>query len=188
MLVDTVNGSTSVLFADLGQVETEGGLAINDWPLRAAASDVWPLVDQGIAVLVIGKSSAISGFTVVDFSTLRFVDITASSAFENPYLETSKPSRLWGVSSGTKLSDFNLVPRSGEATLAPTAIWLDQNITSIQALGTKSVDGHRYLVVGQSDPNHIGNLTFLDADKPDRASARTAYGFLFTNYLERGQP
>jgi hypothetical protein len=156
--------------------------------LRASASDVWPLVDQGIAVLVIGKGSAMSGFTVVELSTRRFVDITASSAFDNPYLEASNPSRLWGVSSGTKLSYFNLVARSGEATLAPTATWLDQAITTIQALGTKSVDGHRYLVVGQSDPNQIGNLTFLDADNPDRATARTAYGFLFSNYLERGQP
>ena len=188
LLVDTINGSTSVLFADLEQVATEGGLAIADSPLRAAAGDVWPLVDQGIAVLVIGKRSAISGFTVVGLSTRRFVDITASTAFDNPYLETSSPSRLWGVSSGTKLSYFNLVARPGEATLAPTAVWLDQNITSIQALGTKSADGHRYLVVGQSDQNQIGNLTFLDADKPDRASARTAYGFLFSNYLERGQP
>jgi hypothetical protein len=146
------------------------------------------MVDQGIAVLVIGKRSDISGFTVVGLSTRRFVDITASTAFDNPYLETNNPGRLWGVSSGTKLSYFNLAARPGEATLAPTALWLDQSITSIQALGTKSSDGHRYLVVGQSDPSGMGNLTFLDADHPDRPTARTAYGFLFSNYLERVQP
>ena len=43
-------------------------------------------------------------------------------------------------------------------------------------------------MVGQDDPDAIGNLTFLDADQPDRATARTAYGFLFSNYLEREQP
>jgi hypothetical protein len=189
MLVDTLYGSTSVLFADLEQVENTGGLAISDSPLRAAAADVWPLVDQGIAVLVLGKYGSISSFTVVEFSTRRFVDITASSAFGNPYLETRNPSRLWGVSSGTKLNYFDLVARSGEATLAPASIWLDQNVTNIQALDQPStVGGTRYLVVGQDDPYGIGNLTFLDADKPDRATARTAYGFLFSNYLDRGQP
>ncbi len=189
MLVDTSYGSTSVLFADLQQVETTGGLAISDAPLRAAAGDVWPLVDQGIAVLVLGKPSAISAFTVVELATRRFVDITASSTFGNPYLEARNPSRLWGVASETKLSYFNLVARSGEASLAPTSLWLDQNITSIQALDQPStVGGPRYLVVGQDDPDAIGNLTFLDADQPDRATARTAYGFLFSNYLERAQP
>lgn len=189
MLVDTLYGSTSVLFADLEQVESTGGLAISDSPLPAAAGDVWPLVDQGIVVLVLGKPESISAFTVVEFSTRRFVDITASSAFGNPYLETRNPSRLWGVSSGTKLSYFNLVARSGEASLAPASIWLDQNITSIQALDQPStVGGPRYIVVGQDDPDRIGNLTFLDADKPDRATARTAYGFLYSNYLDRGQP
>jgi len=188
MLVDTLYGSTSVLFADLQQVETTGGLAISDSPLRGAASDVWPLVDQGIAVLVLGKSRSITAFTVVEFATRKFIDITAGETFSSPTLEARNPSRLWGVDSGTKLSFVNLVAREGEAALAPSFVWLDQNITSIQALDAKSSDGHRYLVVGQSDPDNIGNLTFLDADKPDRATARTAYGFLFSNYLERGQP
>ena len=188
MLVDTVNGSTSVLFADLEQVETTGGLAISDAPLRAAAGDVRPLVDQGIAVLVLGKLTNISAFTVVEFSTRRFVDIAVSDGFGSPYFEMRNPSRLWGADSGTGLSYLNLVARPTEATLVHNLVWLDQNITSIQALDQASADGHRYLVVGQSDPNQIGNLTFLDADHPDRATARTAYGFLFSNYLERGQP
>ena len=189
MLVDTLNGSTSALFADLGLVETSGGLEISDSPLRAAASDVWPLVDQGIAVLVLGKPTAISSFTVVEFgATSKFVDITASSGFGNSYLETLAPSRLWGVADATKLSYVNLGTRAGEDTLAPQFVWLDQGITNIQALGTKGVDGIRHLVVSHSDPDSIGNLTFLDADHPARATARTAYGFLLSNYLDRGQP
>jgi hypothetical protein len=192
MLVDTVNGGTSVLFADLGDVETIGGLAIKDSPLRAPASDVRPLVDQGIAVLVLGKYTAISAFTVVEFGeNPRFVEITASNVFDNPYFEMRNPSRLWGAVAGTKLSYLNLVARVGEDNLASNAIPLDQQISSIQALNTKSADAIRYLVVDHSnpsDPNQIGNLTFLDADKPDRTTARTAYGFLLSNYLERGQP
>jgi hypothetical protein len=194
MLVDTLYGSTSVLFADLGVVETSGGLEIKDSPLRAAAGDVWPLLDQGIAVLVLGKPTAISSFTAVELSTRRIVDITASSTFARPYLEARPPSRLWGVTDGTKLTYVNLVARKAGTTFAPSFVWLDQEITSIQALdppldaNPTNPQKPRYLVVGHNDPDGIGNLTFLDADTPDRSTARTAYGFLFSNYLERGQP
>ena len=189
MLVDTLTGSTSVVIADLQKVETESGLATTTSPLHAAANDVRPLVDQGIAVLVLGKYGAISAFTVVEFGAIpKFVEITVDNSFANPYFEVRNPSRLWGVDSGTGLGYLNLVARPKEANLVHNSIWLDQTITSIQALDQLSSDGIRYLVVGQSDPNQIGNLTFLDADNPDRATARTAYGFLFSDYLERGQP
>jgi hypothetical protein len=46
----------------------------------------------------------------------------------------------------------------------------------------------RTLVLGHNDPTGCGNLTLLDARTPDRATARTAYGFLFTDYLGRNQP
>ena len=162
--------------------------------MRAAAGDVWPLLDQGIAVLVLGKPTAISSFTAVELSTRRIVDITASSTFARPYLEARPPSRLWGVTDGTKLTYVNLVARKAGTTFAPSFVWLDQEITSIQALdppldaNPTNPQKPRYLVVGHNDPDGIGNLTFLDADTPDRSTARTAYGFLFSNYLERGQP
>jgi hypothetical protein len=189
MLVDTLYGSASVLIADLEQVETHGGTPIGDSTLHAPASDVLPLVDQGIAVLVLGQSTSITSFTVVEFGMIpKFVEITASTAFDNPYFETRNPSRLWGAVSGTKLSYFNLVARSGENSLPSSPIWLDQTITGIQALAQPSSDQIRHLVVSHSDPDSIGNLTFLNADTPDRTTARTAYGFLFSNYLDRGQP
>jgi glyoxylase-like metal-dependent hydrolase (beta-lactamase superfamily II) len=46
----------------------------------------------------------------------------------------------------------------------------------------------RYLVISHADPDNAGNITFVNADAPDRATARTAYGFLYTNYLQRAQP
>jgi hypothetical protein len=39
-----------------------------------------------------------------------------------------------------------------------------------------------------SDQVKVGYLTVLDADQPDRKGARSAYGFLLTDYLERGKP
>jgi hypothetical protein len=107
MLVDTINGSTSVLFADLEEVETISGLAIKDAPLRAAASDVQPLVDQGIAVLVLGKYGAISAFTVVEFGmTSKFVEITVEQHLWQPLLRNaqSKPAVGRGLWDQAQLS------------------------------------------------------------------------------------
>ncbi len=188
MLVDTLLGSTSVLFADLELVETTGGLSLTDYALSTSASAVQPLVDQGIAVLVAGRYAAGTAFTVVDLATRSFNDIGAGSQFGSPYFETRTPSRLWSAYEGSGLSYLNLVARGAQGSLVTNLIWLDQYIVGIHALNQTSTDGHRYLAVEQNDPNAIGNLTFLDADAPDRATARTAYGFLFSDYLERGQP
>ena len=193
MLVDTLYGSTSVLFADLELVETTGGLSLRDYPLSTAASDVWPLVEQGIAVLVAGRYASSTAFTVMELATSSPTDIAADSQLGTPYLETRSPSRLWSAYQGSGLTYLNLVARAGEADLVTNLVWLDQSITSIVALTQPSTalpgaEPVRYLVVGHGDPRGFGNVTFLDADKPSRDSARTAYGFLLTNYLEREQP
>ncbi|MBN2576618.1 MAG: hypothetical protein JXP73_18785 [Deltaproteobacteria bacterium] len=206
LLVDRTQGSTSVLFADLEQVATTGGLALSDYPLGAAAKEVHPLFDvlgsvAGV-VLVAGNYSGSAAVTVVDLATRSFSTFGASSPLALPTFETRIPSRLWSVDQGTGLCYLNLSERLDPTTglldeprLATGEIWLDQNIVSITPLktaGSQPVAAGtippRYLVVGHNDPGAIGNLTILDADHPDRANARAAYGFLLTNYLERKQP
>jgi hypothetical protein len=197
MLVDLQRGSTSVLVADLGVVENGGGLPPTEYAIRGAATSVVPLPAQGIAVLLFGKSSNGAVLSVVNLAeTPSFFDFNSSSALGSPYLELRNAglaTRLWCVdspeggvpspNSGIHFQD--LVPAGNQP---PSTIWLDQTITSINALASPGSDGRRYLVLEQVDPNAYGNLTFLDADNPDRATARTAYGFLFTDYLGRNQP
>ncbi len=196
MLVDLQQGSSSVLFADFGLVETAGGLPLSQYSIRGGATDVVPLVSQGLALLLFDKSAGGAVLSVVDLANRSFFDFNSSSALGSPYLEVRNgglASRLWNVDSpdnGQPSNDSGihyLDVAAGGSQSHPT-IWLDQTITSITALAAPSSDGHRYLVLGQSDPNQYGNLTLLDADHPDRATARTAYGFLFTNYLGRNQP
>jgi hypothetical protein len=103
-------------------------------------------------------------------------------------IDTQSPSRVWSLDGSNGISYLNLVARDGQARLATGEVWLDQSIADVLPLGQASSDKHRYLVVDQNDPNSVGNVTFLDADNPDRTTARTAYGFLLTNYLERGNP
>ena len=199
LLLDLQRGSTSVIFADLEEVETTGGLPLSDFSLAAAASEAHlflhqgPLLDQNFVVLVTNRFSGSAALTVVDLASRSFSTFDAGSALALPTFETRNPSRLWSADSGAGLFHLNLVDRaSGAARLTTGETWLDQDITSIVPLATSSTerksDLTRYLVVGHNDPDGIGNLTILDAENPDRANARTAYGFLLSNYLEREQP
>jgi hypothetical protein len=192
LLLDRTSGSSSVLFADLGQVETTRGLALADYSLGASVSDVRPFVEQGIVVLVGGKFSGNAAVTVVDLADRSFSAFGTTSELSLPTFEPRSPSRLWHVDQGTGLCYLNLVQRpSGEARLTTAETWLDQNVTGIVPLAQPSTeqtsDTTRYLVVEHSDPYAVGNLTILDAETPDRATARAAYGFLLSNYLEREQ-
>jgi hypothetical protein len=195
MLVDLGRGSTSVLFADFGVVQTAGGLPLSQYSIRGAATKVDPLISQGIALLWFGKSAGSAVLSVVSLTQPpSFFDYSSSSALGTPTLEVRDlASRLWSVDSP---SDGLPAPNSGLHYLDvvagasqnhPTTIWLDQTIRSLTALAKPSSDGKRYLVLGH-DLDNYGNLTFVDANSPDRATARTAYGFLLTDYLGRTQP
>ena len=162
-------------------------------PSGAAVSDVQTFVEQGIVVLVGGKFSGSAAVTVVDLADRSFSAFGTTSELSLPTFETRSPSRLWHVDQSTGLCYLNLVARpksaalpDGEARLTTAETWLDQPISAIVPLAQP--DTPRYLVVTHADPYALGNLTILDAEKPDRTQARTAYGFLLSNYLEREQP
>jgi len=197
LLVDLLRGSTSVIFADLEEVQTTGGLPLSDYSLAAAASEAHLFLHQGLdqnfVVLVADRFSGSAALTVVDLASRSFSTFDAGSALALPTFETRNPSRLWSADSGAGLFHLNLVDRAnGGARLTTGETWLDQDIVAVSPLAVSSTerksDLTRYLVVSHYDQDGIGNLTFLDAENPDRANARTAYGFLLSNYLEREQP
>jgi hypothetical protein len=194
LLVDAQFGSMSVVFVDLNQVETTGGLAMTDYPLGAAAAEVHPLLDQGIVVLVAKGFYGSAALTVVDLASRSFSPQVAGSSHTLPTFEMRSPSRLWSAVDGSDLFYLNLSDRKDvngtvvQPRLAKGETWLDQTITGIMPLAVTSSDGTRYVVVSHNDPDRIGNVTVLDAEAPDRAQARTARGFLLSKYLEREQP
>jgi hypothetical protein len=189
LLVDVGGGSTSALFADLKNIETSGALSLAECPLSGAATSVVPLVSQGIAVLMYGRSSGNTALAVVDLAARTPAPVGSDWALADAFIEKRAPGRLWSIDSQYWLGYLNLVASAGHARLSTGEVLLDQPIMNVLPLDKASpADGKRYVVIEQSDPDKVGNVTVLDADAPDRTGARTAYGFLLTNYLTRGQP
>lgn len=203
MLLDLEKGSTSVLFADFGSAESATGAPPKQLSISGSVSSVVSVssfnpvagvATPNVAILMFGRSSGGSVLSVVNLDTQSFFDFSSGAAVTSSYLElqtASATGRLWslispadGVSSPNSGIYYRDLPASADTP--PPTIWLDQTITKITPLLDK--DGVRTLVLGHNDPTGYGNLTLLDAREPARATARTAYGFLFTDYLGRNQP
>jgi hypothetical protein len=86
---------------------------------------------------------------------------------------------------GTSNSGIHVMDLLASGSQTKPTVWLDQSISTITVLAKPSSDTRRYLVLENPDPNAYGNLTLLDADNPERATARNARGFLLTDYLGR---
>lgn len=202
MLVN-LKGSTSVLFADFGSAQSSSGSAVNQLAVSGSVSDVVMVSQYGddapgaanVAILTFANNSGGPVRSVVKLDSQSFFDFSTGSALVSPTLEirgVDHSARLWSVASppsGAPSRNSGIYYRDlpTAADTIPDTIWLDQTIESITPLEQASGDT-RYLVLEHQDLVDGGNLTFLDADRPSRATARTAYGFLFANYLGRTRP
>jgi hypothetical protein len=203
LLLDVQGSSNSALFADFGSTDAAAGTSVKQYSISGGVSQVVPVSAYSdatpgapnVAILLFNNRSSGSDtvMSVVNLDTRSFFDFSSTMALTSSYLEVHQATatgRLWSLISpddGTSSPDSGIyyrdVPSSGSS--APT-VWLDQTIKSITPLS--DAGGVRYLVLGHVDPTGYGNLTLLDARTPERATARTAYGFLFTDYLGRNQP
>jgi hypothetical protein len=183
MLWGFSNGATTLVFADLQEVESDQALALDSYSTSAQVLVVTTLPGN-IALLQQANAGAISLVNMVD----RTIEpIGSSGALNNLAIETTALSRLWGTDGGNRLEYLDLVDH-GSGRLFAGEVILDRTIAGISPMAVPSADGKRYLVLEMQDPTSVGYVTVLDADQPDRKGARSAYGFLLTDYLERGQP
>jgi hypothetical protein len=203
MLVSLSGGSNSVVFVDLASAEDIGSSAPKQIPVSGTVSEV-TIVSRptdsdpaapNVAVLTFANKGAGPVRSVVKLDSQSFFDYSAGSQLVSPYLEVRSAdhgARLWSVttpSTGTASPSSGIYYRDMPTAVGsvPDTVWLDQSIQSMIALEAPS-GGTRYLVLQHSDELGGGNLTLVDADNPSRATARTASGFLFANYLGRTQP
>jgi hypothetical protein len=205
LLLDDKSSSNSALFADFGSADAAAGTSVKQYSISGSVSTVIPISTYSVAspgapnvaILIFNNRSSGNDtvvMSVVNMDTRSFFDFSSTMALTSSYLEVRQATatgRLWSLISpddGTSSPNSGIYYRdvpSSVGSLTPT-VWLDQTITSITPLADAA--GIRYLVLGHLDPTGYGNLTLLDAIVPDRATARTAYGFLFTDYLGRNQP
>ena len=185
LLVGLGTGETSLVFADLKDIETAQGLALESWSITAPVVDITPLPGN-IALLSQGAYGN-AALSIVNLGDRTIEPVGSSGALSNVTIETAAPSRLWGTDHLNRLEYLDLVDH-GQGRLFAGEVIVDRTITSISPLARQSTDGRRYLVLEMDDPMNVGYVTVLDADQPDRKGARSAHGFLLTDYLERGQP
>ena len=175
-----------MVFADLKDIEAAQGLALESWSIPAPVSGITPLPGN-LALLSYQYASGGATLSIVNLADRTIEPIGSSGALQDVTVEATVQSRLWGTDGANRLEYLDIVDR-GQGPLFSSQVLVDQSIVSISPLASKSADGKRYVVLEMYDPMKLGYLTVLDADQPDRKGARSAYGFLISDYLERGQP
>jgi hypothetical protein len=184
LLLGVGTGATSVVFADLRDIETAQGLAIESWSITAPVVDITPLPGN-MALLKQGNGSV--ALSIVNLEDRTIEPIGSSGLLDDVTVEATVRSRLWGTDGANRLEYLDLV-NNGQGRLYSGEVIVDRTIANILPLAKKSADGNRYLVLEMLDPMNVGYVTLLNADLPDRKGARSAYGFLLTDTFQRGQP
>jgi hypothetical protein len=186
LLAAVGTGESSLVFADLKDIETAQGLALESWSVPAPVVDITSLPGN-IALLTHQYAAGGAALSIVNLFDRTIEPIGSSAALDRVTVEATVQSRLWGTDGANRVEYLDLVDR-GQGRLYSGEVVVDRTITNIVPLAAKSADGKRHLVLEMEDPTNVGYVTVLYADQPDRKAARSAYGFLLTDYLERGQP
>jgi hypothetical protein len=167
----------SVGFLDLDQLEQQGRRNLDTRSMGAPALDSLFFPGRGLAVVLHRAQPARAGVSVIDLAHRTvspiFAEVPPARIALGPTSE-----RIWvSAESGLQLGFIDL------GSLAPGEVRLDAPITAVLPL-PRAADG-KTRVVAVHGANPAGAITVLDADKPDRATARVIEGFLLQDLLER---
>jgi hypothetical protein len=123
-------------------------------------------------VLHRGAGAGTPGMSVVDVERRTVAPIVAGVPLSSVVLGPAGSDKIWlPPSSGVQLPFIAL------STLETHAVRLDAAIEAVLPVAKSVVVVH---------PSAAGQVTVLDANAPDRATARAAAGFLLADLLERG--
>jgi hypothetical protein len=175
LLLGTGIEARTISFLDLDQLELQGRRNLDSRQMGAPALESLFFPSRGQAVVLHRAQPGTAGVSVIDLSQRTVAPIFAEVP---PSRLAATPDKIWvGPESGERLGFINLM------SLAPGEVRLEDAISGILPLPRAADGKSRVVVVHGGDP--AGSLTVLDADKPERATARRIKGFLLQDLLER---
>jgi hypothetical protein len=174
-------GGAQVGFLDLDRLEELGARNLELRPMAASSSgrgnEFLPLVDRGLVVAHHGSGAA--DLNVIDLER-RTVAPLVTEPLDGLAAGPSGSDELWLVARGSsRLGVLHL------GRLAADEVRLDLGVQGVLPLPATAA-GKRLVVVDHGLPG--GGLTVLDADRPERKTARSLLGFMYTDVLQRGAP
>jgi hypothetical protein len=171
--------AVQVAFLDLDRLEELGRRNLDTRAMGGVAEGLLPFVERGLVIVQHPAGSASSGLSVVDLAR-RTISPLVSDARSRAVLGPPSADQLWIVPpSGSRLGHLDL------ARLGAGEVRLDAPVRGVLPL-EPGKDGRSHVVVDH--PAAGGHLTVLDAEKPERATARSLVGFLFADLFERRVP
>jgi hypothetical protein len=171
-------GNGQIGFLDLDGLEDLRGRDFEPRTMAGQASAFVPLLDRGLLVALHngGGPSGNVGLSVIDLDHRTIAPLVSESLTA---ILPGGPDELWlQPQAGFR------VGRLGLTQLQAQEVRLDRPVTRILPL-VASASGQRFVVI--EHPEDGGAITVLDADKPERKTARALAGFLYTDLLEGGR-
>jgi hypothetical protein len=175
-LLVPMQGPAELGFLDLDQVEDLRSRNLDTRTMGAAAADLVASIDHGVVIV---EHANRAGLSVIDLAH-RTVAPLVTSQLGDVALGPAPANKLWIASGSSSHLGYLVLP-----ALSAGDVRLDAPVQAIFPLGP-SPDGKRRVVI---DHQHSGGrITVLDADDPQRATARGVSGFLYVDLLQRRVP
>jgi hypothetical protein len=147
--------------------------------MSGSVSQFVPLADRGVVVANHGGSSGRIGLSVIDLER-RTVSPLETEQLGDMSPGPTPSGELWLLP-----RTRNRVGRLELARLTAQEVRLDLPVQAVLPLAAPAA-GKRFVVLDHASQG--GALTVIDADNPERKTARSLIGFFHTNLLDRSQP
>jgi hypothetical protein len=165
-----------ISFLDLTDVEAR--TTRNLEPLTLPANAVAALPIPGQPVVLFQHIGAAAGLSLVDLQQRTASPIFAAVSLAQAQFGVGQ--RLWVAP-----ADSNRVGFIDLTTFIPGEVLLDAPVTTLLPLASDPTPHHRMIAVHNAAGGYI---TVLDGDDPQRATAVSYRGFLYTDLLSQGSP
>ncbi len=167
-------------FLDLDRLEELKGRNLELRPMSTSVREFLPLADRGVVLANHGTNGpSVAGLSVIDLNR-RTVSPLGGDPLHQIKPAPAPADEMWLLPySATRVGRLAL------SRLTASEVRLDLPAAGIFPLDP-SAGGKRFVVVDHQFAS--GALTVLDAEKPERETARSLVGFLYTGLFDRSQP